>query len=137
MRHARFIPIVSATIATITTLSLIAGSAAALMPSDSVYGYMKEKYSLELQADRTSCGYSIDPNDVKISGDRRATTVTVTSSNRGGTGCYGVRYFMLMDVNCDKQTGRFLQLKGFGRSAQWQGMEMNKDAVNIVCQLPN
>ena len=133
MRYVRFIPIATATI-----LSLIAGSAAALMPSDAVYGYMNKKYSLELQGDRSSCGYSIDPRDVKISGDRRVTTVTVTRiRNGGGTGCNGVRDFMLMDVNCTKQTGQFLHLKGFGRSAQWKGMEMNQDAVNTVCQLPN
>ena len=139
MRHASFVPTVIVTIATATTLSLIAGSAAALMPSDAVYNYMRGKYSLELQTDRSSCGYSIDPNDVKISGNQRVTTVTVTSNRngRGGNGCYGVRDFMLMDVNCAKQTGYFLELKGFGREAQWQGMEINKNAVNTVCKLPN
>ena len=137
MHHAHFAQ-VTLTIATVTTLSLIAGSAAALMPSDAAYDYMNEKYSLELQADRSSCGYSIDPNDVKISGDRRVTTVTVTRiRNGGGSGCSGVRDFMLMDVNCVKQAGQFLQLKGFGRAAKWQGIKMNENAVNRVCQLPN
>lgn len=139
MRYACFAPIVTVAIVTSTALNLIASSAAALMPSDAVYDYMNKKYSLELQTDRSSCGYSIDPNDVKISGNQRVTTVTVTSNRngRGGNGCYGVRDFMLMDVNCAKQTGYFLELKGFGREAQWQGMEINKNAVNTVCKLPN
>ena len=136
MHHSHFAQ-VTLTIATVTTLSLIAGSATALMPSDAAYDYMNGKYSLELQADRSSCGYSIDPNDVKISGNRRVTTVTVTRANNGGTICSGVRDFMLMDVDCVKKAGQFLQLKGFGRAAKWQGIKMNENAVNRVCQLPN
>lgn len=43
MRYARFIPIAAA-----TTLSLIAGSAAALMPSDAAYEYYERKIQLRI-----------------------------------------------------------------------------------------
>jgi hypothetical protein len=136
MRQFRFAPIATATIATATTFTLSLSAAAATL-SDAAYEYMQEKYSLELQGDRSSCGYSIDPNDVKVSGDRRVTTVTVTRArNPLGTGCAGVRDFMLMDVDCAQQTGEFLRLSGSGRSARWEGMPMTSDAVATVCQLP-
>lgn len=114
--------------------SLLSNLSHAALPDPETVEFIRERYSLIIDTQRSGCSYYANPETLGVQGRNRSISVLLMRGPSGGTMCNGVFKFQVLSVQCNSNHVSYSDRIGSPANDE-ENWVHNPEVARTICSL--